>query len=74
MTQWEPGLDVARKYNSPALESYGCEFTKEQLYNAFTGNQYQGIAQENSRGMGIELFQALGWEFDKSDMPSWAKW
>lgn len=70
----EPGIAIARKYNSPALEDYGCEFTKEQLYNALTNNTYQGIAQENSRGMGIELFQALGWEFDKSDVPSWAKW
>lgn len=70
----EPGIDVSRKFNATALESYGCEFTKEQLYNAFTDSRYQGMAQENSRGFGLELFKSLGWEFDKSDTPAWAKW
>jgi hypothetical protein len=70
----EPGISIARKYKAPALESYmNQEFTKEQLVSAMTEGTDE-VAMESVRTTGLELFQSLGWTFDKKDIPKWTEW
>lgn len=70
----EPGISIAKKYFSPSLESrVEKEFTKNEIVNAMSSN-VQGVAMESIRSNGLELFTSLGWEFDKSDIPSWSNW
>lgn len=60
----EPGMSVATKYNSPALESLSEEvFTKGNLTTAFFNQTQGGVAMESSAILNAtELFTSLGWK------------
>lgn len=60
----EPGMSVATKYNSPALESLSEDvFTKGNLTTALFTPGESGIALESNAMMNAsELFETLGWK------------
>jgi len=71
------GIEFAKKYYSPTLES-DREIQAMQLKPAhFKGvlkPAVRNIATESIRSQGIELFQALGWQFTEDNKPEWARW
>jgi hypothetical protein len=70
----EPGISIAKKFFAPALESrLEAEFTKQDLIKSMT-TEVPGLSMESIRNNGLELFQSLGWDFDKKDIPSWVNW
>jgi hypothetical protein len=70
----EPGINVARKYKAPALESYGeMSFTKADIV-ASIPKSVSGMAMESAQAPGLRLLRALGWEFDDKAAPSYLKW
>ena len=70
----EPGIEFARKYKSPTLESYQEQtFTKQELSKLIIPND-DSIATESSKNQVIELFSALNWTFNDTDKPSFTAW
>ncbi len=69
----EPGINNARKYHAPSLESFEEQvFTKEVIVQSMS-SEVEGIAMESTRDMGRSLIHSLGWDF-KDNMPSFLKW
>ncbi|WP_233874336.1 S80 family phage morphogenetic serine protease [Paraburkholderia adhaesiva] len=70
----EPGLFIASKYNSPALEEIGeTMFSKPQLDRALCATHDASIGLEAARLTLDELYQSLGW-LHESTAPSWLAW
>jgi hypothetical protein len=70
----EPGINFARKYNSPALESlHEQTFSKKDLVRAIK-HMDSGIGMESAKMTGVSLFKSLGWSFNDSDVPNYMKW
>ncbi len=70
----EPGINFARKYHAPSLESLvETEFTREQLHNVLTHNLV-GVGQESARNISLELFQNMNWNLGKDNIPKWVNW
>lgn len=68
----EPGISIAEKLKSPALEEYG--FTRGTMERAMRNMQAEGIAQESSVILtGRELFDAFGWS-TPTTKPAWMNW
>jgi hypothetical protein len=58
----EPGIAIANKFQSPALEEISdLTFTKRHFERALELPAH-GIAQESIRLNTAELFQSLGWD------------
>jgi hypothetical protein len=72
----EPGLSLAEKYKSPALESLVDEvFTRTMIQSAMDGIRSSGVAMESSGLMtGRELFTAMGWDAPEGAKPGWLSW
>ena len=71
----EPGLNVARKYKSPALESYVDQpVTKEDILGAMKHGQVEGMAMESTRIAGLSLINALGWDVTPGKAPHFLNW
>lgn len=73
----EPGLALAEKYKSPALESLGEDhiFTRSSLERAMNEVSASGMAMESSGLMtGRELFAAMGWSAPAGPKPGWLSW
>lgn len=69
----EPGLSVARKYNSPTLESYQDSVIDESaIVGAYKSMIKPGISMESSAALGADLLQVLG--IRVSDKPNYVKW
>ena len=70
----ESGIEFARKYKSPTLESYQEQiFTKQDLSKLIIPSD-DNIATESSKNQVIELFGALNWTFNDTDKPSFTAW
>lgn len=72
----ESGINFARKYNAPALEShdlYERLVNPKEMREALMAPVPQGVGLE-SRRFGIEVLQRLGFNADIGDLPGWAKW
>jgi hypothetical protein len=70
----EPGINFARKYSSPALESLQEQvFTRKDLIRAIK-HMDQGIGMESAKMTGHSLFKSLGWSFEDSDIPNYMRW
>lgn len=78
----EPGIAVAEKYKSPALESFGDEivFGRGQIERGVQLAQVTGMGAESVSLSAEELFASMGWQADAQTMslfqqaPAWKKW
>lgn len=70
----EPGIYVAEKYNSPAMESIGSDtrVTEAQMRRAFAEKPL--MAAESAQMNPEELFSSLGWSLPKNEKPIFANW
>lgn len=71
----EPGIAIANKFASPALEEFSeTMFTKKHFERALAMPSY-GIAQESIRLTAAELFRSLGWDREgNTETPAYLKW
>lgn len=70
----EPGIHIAEKFKSPALESIVDKVvTRRQVERAILNNS-SGIAKENMLLSAEELFTSLGWEVTGATKPLFANW
>ena len=72
----EPGLDVATKWNSPALEELNSfQFSTAQLKSLLAQQQASGLGMESS-SMKImaTLRRVEAAELPKDNTPSWVNW
>lgn len=77
----EPGIAVAEKFKSPALEGFQAEDLHESMFSRGSleravslTSKMPGMAQESALLTAGELFQSLGWDLQQQDRPSWARW
>jgi hypothetical protein len=71
----EPGMKVAEKYFSPALESqFETTFMRSTLEAGLKESQRNGLATESTVLTAVELFTSLGWDIDPAAKPLWTKW
>lgn len=70
----EPGIAIAEKWASPALEEHGSSvFTRTQLERAVQPI-HSGSANESARMNASELFTAFNWEVPPELKPAFARW
>jgi hypothetical protein len=72
----ESGLASARKYKSPALESYTkMPIHREELLEIVRGKDRLGIpAMEAAQDQARVLMNLLGWSSQDNGKPAWANW
>ncbi len=78
----EPGMSVANKYKSPALESmFESVVTRNTLIQNASSPIMAGVAQESVTLSMEELFDSMNWKSDavptprsKANPPAWATW
>lgn len=71
----EPGIAVANKFMSPALESSNDKvFGRGDFERAFMNTPKSPIAQESVLMTGAELFAAMKWDVKPSDVPASMRW
>ena len=78
----EPGIAVAEKFKSPALEDSKIDmiFTKGQIRRGIQTNAKSLVAQESVSLSASELFQTMGWQADQETInafakaPAWKSW
>jgi hypothetical protein len=71
----EPGMSVAEKFFSPALESrYDRIMTRTLLENGLAEEHRNGIATEAVLLTANELFSAMRWNVDPGLKPAWVNW
>lgn len=69
----EPGLALAEKYKSPALESLqDMTLSRGVIERAMAPRE--GVATESALMTGQELFRAMGWNVPEGDRPNFLKW
>ena len=70
----EPGINTARKYKAPALESLSqAAFTKEEILGAV--KPVEGVAMESSAIQAADaIFRAFGWDKDALASPKFMGW
>lgn len=69
----EPGIAVAEKYKSPALEGLDMTFSRGEIERGFKQSQSIGVAQESAILTMNELFNSLGWG-NIDNNPKWMQW
>lgn len=78
----EPGISVAEKFKSPALESFSDEvvFGRGNIERGVKHAQLAGMGAESVSLSAEELFQSMGWQADAQTLsifqqaPAWKKW
>lgn len=71
----EPGINFARKYKSPALESLQEQsFTRMEMLRAVSRMNKVGVGMESAALTGLGLFKSLGWSLEEFDVPKFMKW
>jgi hypothetical protein len=71
----EPGIAIAEKFKSPALESLSeMMVTKNQLTRAVQHREMTGVAQESVTLSSEELFESFGWSMESIEKPFFTKW
>ena len=72
----EPGLSIAEKFKSPALESMmELDFSRGEIERGLINAN--GVATESAQMTSIELFKSMGWENNHTSpiaIPSYLKW
>lgn len=71
----EPGISVAEKYQSPALEARLLEdhqFSRGDLERAISSPKTIGVATESVMLSANELFASMGW--NAPSRPNWTNW
>jgi Peptidase S80 family len=68
------GLEKAKKYYSPALESISERTVTRDELAPMVAKKALGMAMESQRTFGLELFESLGWNIHEGNAPKWAKW
>lgn len=70
----EPGMSVAQKWNSPALEGLeDTSFSRSEIMSGFK-NPGLGVSQESMMVSAEEIAQAFNWGREKATPPAWANW
>lgn len=70
----EPGINIARKYTSPALEARNeCAFAPESVIKALASTQ-EGVAMESTQQAGLRLVRAFGLDIDTKNKPPYFRW
>lgn len=67
----EPGINFARKFNSPALESLTNVQVQKHDFDSIRA-QKGNTAMESTVASTMELFKNVGW--DKTTVPAWHQW
>lgn len=72
----EPGIAVAEKYLSPALEDFSMEFSRATLERAIYENRPAGISAETTILTADSLFASMGWNIPgaKANAPVSTRW
>lgn len=71
----EPGIAIATKYSSPALESLDeMNFNRHQLERAANLPGPTGVATESVKLTANELFRSFGWNLDSGKRSAWTQW
>ena len=71
----EPGIAIAEKFKSPALESFNeVMVTKSQLERATCQTAHAGVAKESVALTADELFESFGWAAESIDKPIFTRW
>lgn len=74
----EPGLPMARKFRSPALESFHLESYHESTFERSniesTLKHASGVAMESTQAAGLNLIRAIGWDIDPKQVPKFLNW
>jgi hypothetical protein len=78
----EPGIAVAEKFKSPALEDFSEDvmFTRGQIRRGVMSNTENLVTQESVSLSASELFQTMGWQADQDTInafakaPAWKSW
>jgi len=72
----EPGIHIAKKFNSPALESFGdMEITRRMLDSIAKAPTLPGVGQESSNARAKELIHTLGWDQRPEGVkPAFTRW
>lgn len=71
----EPGIHIAEKYKSPALEShYEKVITPKKLERALLAKDASVMGSESITMSTEELFESLGWTLPAEAKPVFAKW
>jgi hypothetical protein len=68
------GMEVAKKFYSPSLESVQENTVVKKDFMKILRPEVSNMATESARTFGLELFQSLGWDVGGENTPSWAKW
>lgn len=70
----EPGIYIAEKYNSPALESLSeTRISKNQMVRALS-KESSSMAMESAGMNASELFTSLGWSLPDNEKPIFTSW
>ncbi len=72
----EPGISVATKYNSPALESFNeTVFTPEHLGAVEAAQEELGVGVESGSNVAVgDVMSDLGWSKPQAVLPPSARW
>jgi hypothetical protein len=70
----EPGIAVANKYKSPALESMDDRTFSRGDVERGMSKTIDGMATESVLLTGAELFNAMGWNVRPGDLPASMRW
>jgi len=84
----EPGMSVAEKFKSPALEAFGktiidpSQFTTDYERTITRSMLEAGLAEDTKNGVATEsvlltaadLYRTMGWGPVKQEAPIWSKW
>lgn len=71
----EPGMSVAQKWKSPALESLvDHSFSRAEITRGMNDRTTVGMGQESVQLSAEELFTTMGWDKSVLSAPQWASW
>lgn len=70
----EPGISIAEKYKSPALEQYSEMLLTEQHFDRMLSNTTAQVALESNLLTRDGLFKSFGWEAIEKQKPAYMSW
>lgn len=70
----EPGIPIAEKYKSPALECFSDPVVTEQQLHRVATSKNGAMAMESVSMSAAELFTSLGWSLPNSREPGYRNW
>jgi len=71
----EPGIAIAEKYNSPALENLSEHIVlKADFIRAMDSSKSSLVATESSKEIASDIFKVMGWDIPAGVVPAYTKW